>query len=220
MRDKRQLRKLKDLARLQLMVIINKLKWEFIQGEGSKSGIFAFSNNGGQENYIKPVQLFVKNDIRQAVIFIHRGKNYGFDYLLDTCTGKIHIHQISKDEKPLGYLGFLNMRSFINKLMVLDGHYGILPTVDKYFYADNFYSKYPDNVVEWVSLELFKSSRYNPVCQEVKESNLFIINHMFDTMLTEHFYNGLNETEKDRLSHRYSIENKKQLDLMEFIRPN
>lgn len=218
--NKMTCKKLKELATLQLIKVVLKYRWEFSHETGERGYVHAFSYNGGQRTYVKPVQLFVGEAIRQAIIFVHRNKSRGFDYLLDTVSGRIYIHHVSNDNKSLGYLGFIDLRCFVSKLNEIEGHYGVLPKIDEFFYADDFYTNRHRNIVEWITLKQFKSKKYIPTSLDMEQYNFERINHLFDYMLTSEYYNGLRDFEQDRIQYQYSIENKRQLDLMEFIKPN
>ena len=218
--NKKTRKKLKELATLQLIKVVLRYRWDFSHDTGEKGYVSAFSYNESQRTYVKPVQLFVGNATRQAVIFVHRNSSRGFDYLLDTVSGRIYIHHVSKDNKSLGYLGFIDLRCFVNKLNNIDGHYGALPQIDKFFYADDFYIERQRNIIEWVVLKRFKGTEYMPNSFDMEKHNFEMINHLFDYMLTYDYFNSLRDFEKDRLLYRYNVEDKNQLDLIEFIRPN
>ena len=223
--DKKTLQALKKLAVTWLMSIIGGHRWEFANMYGDINAVHAFANNRGQETFVKPVLLFVKGDIRQTVVFVHRNKERGFDYLLDTKTGRIYINHITKEEGASRYLGFISIKVFVKKLNRCIDSNGTLPLVDKYYYTDDFQSKYPDNVVEWISLEKFKSSKYKSFSPEIEKYNREMTDKMFNIMLTERFCNGLRDFEMDQLYQQLKMENPDrtrlfQVDLLPFIRPN
>ena len=223
--DKKVLQKLKKLATVQLLVLIGSHRWEVANMSGDINAVHTFANNRGQETFVKPVLLFVKSDIRQTVVFVHRNKTRGFDYLLDTKAGRIYINHITKEDGASHYLGFISIKVFVKKLNRCINSNGALPLVDKYYYTDDFQSKYPDNVVEWISLEKFKSPKYNSFSSEIEKYNRKMTDRMFNIMLTERFCNGLRDFEMDQLSHQLKMENPDrtrifQVDLLPFIRPN
>ena len=205
MEDKKTLQLLKKLAVTWLMGVVGGHRWEVANMSGDINAVHAFANNRGQETFVKPVLLFVKGDIRQTVVFVHRNKTRGFDYLLDTKAGRIYINYITKGKEQSCYLGFIDLAAFVKKLKRHINGTGALPLVDKYYYTNNFQSKFPDNIVEWVSLEKFKSPKYKSFSPEIEKYNREITDKMFNIMLTERFCNGLRDFEMDQLFHRLKM---------------
>ena len=220
-KDKQVLKKLKELASWHLLCLLGSCRWDIVRLEGRNGSVHAFSSNRGQESFIKPVKLYLKNDIRQTVIIVHRRKNRNFDYLLDTTSGRIYIQHIAKNGRlSLGYLGFLDLRKFVNKLKEKTGAYGPLGLIDKHFYDENFYVKYSRNVVDWLSLNKFKSSKYISTGVDIERHNTSMANQMFNAMLVENYYKQMGELERDRVAYQYSVEHKQHDDLIEFVKPN
>lgn len=223
--DKKTLQALKKLAVTWLMSIVGGHRWDVANMSGDINAVHAFANNVGQETFVKPVLLFVKNDIRQTVVFVHRNKRRGFDYLLDTKAGRIYINHLTKGKETPYYLGFIDLATFIKKLKQVANGVGVFSMVDKYFYTNHFQEKYPDNVIEWVSLEKFKSPKYKSFSPEIEKYNLEMTNRMFNIMLTEEYSKGLRDFEIDQLAHRLKMENPDrgklfEVDLLPFIRSN
>lgn len=223
--DKKTLQALKKLAVTWLMSIVGGHRWDFVNMSGGINAVHGFANNHGQETFVKPVLLFVKGDIRQTVVLVHRNKTRGFDYLLDTKAGRIYINYLTKENETPYYLGFISLKTFVKKLNKCAKSNGALPLVDKYYYTDDFQSKYPDNIVEWISLEKFKSPNYKSFSPEIERHNLEVTDRVFNIMLTDNFSKGLRDFEKDQFAHQLLVDGKDRtklydVDLLPFIRPN